>query len=304
MTRQLDPTSLRVFVSVVEEGTIAAAAAREHLVAAAVSKRISEIEGLLNTRLLVRTNKGVEPTDAGVALARLARKALAELDQIPLALKGHASGVSGLVRVCASPSALAQFVPADIKSFLDKHPGVQVELEAVTSWDVNKAVADHSADVGIFTSAPLHAGLETAAYRQDRLVLCTSKDHFLDGTPVSLLDVLDEDFVGVPPGTSIGTLLALGARARNRSLQVRMEAAGFDALCVMIGCGLGVSVLPEAIASRNAAALELKTIPLTDEWAVRKFWVCKRKDAQPVASRLLWMHLQEQAKLAMGSEGP
>jgi DNA-binding transcriptional LysR family regulator len=46
---KLDPVSLRLFVSVVEEGTIAAAAKREHIAAAAVSKRLSELEELLDS---------------------------------------------------------------------------------------------------------------------------------------------------------------------------------------------------------------------------------------------------------------
>ncbi|MES1163500.1 MAG: LysR family transcriptional regulator, partial [Rhizobacter sp.] len=46
---KLDPVSLRLFVAVMEEGTIAAAALREHLAPAAVSKRVSELEGALNT---------------------------------------------------------------------------------------------------------------------------------------------------------------------------------------------------------------------------------------------------------------
>jgi DNA-binding transcriptional LysR family regulator len=72
---KLDPLSLRLFVSVVEEGTIAAAAAREHIAAAAVSKRLSELEDQLNTQLLTRSNKGIVVTAAGVALLDMARGA-------------------------------------------------------------------------------------------------------------------------------------------------------------------------------------------------------------------------------------
>jgi 3-isopropylmalate/(R)-2-methylmalate dehydratase large subunit len=62
---RLDPVSLQLFVSLIETGTIAGTGACEHLAASAVSKRISELEAVLDTRLLVRTNKGVEPTAAG-----------------------------------------------------------------------------------------------------------------------------------------------------------------------------------------------------------------------------------------------
>ena len=69
----IDPLSLKLFVSIVEEGTIASAAEREHIAASAVSKRISEMEEIFHTQLLRRTNKGVVPTEAGITLLQLAR---------------------------------------------------------------------------------------------------------------------------------------------------------------------------------------------------------------------------------------
>ena len=162
--QRLDPTSLKLFVRVVEEGTIAAAADREHIAAAAVSKRLTEIEALLGTQLLLRTNKGIDPTAAGVALLGLARRALHELDQIPLHMQGYASGVRGLVRVCASMSAITQFLPADIQTFLARYPDVQVQLEERNSSQVTRSVAENASDVGVFTSAPSDPQLETFSY--------------------------------------------------------------------------------------------------------------------------------------------
>jgi DNA-binding transcriptional LysR family regulator len=79
---KIDPTSLRLFIAIVEEGSIAAAAEREHLAGAAVSKRITQLEYVLRTQLLSRTHKGVEPTAAGVALLNLARRAVSYLDDL------------------------------------------------------------------------------------------------------------------------------------------------------------------------------------------------------------------------------
>lgn len=295
---RLDPISLKVFISVVEAGTIAAAAAREHLVPAAVSKRISEIEVALKTQLLVRTNKGVEPTAAGLALSALARKALLELDQIPLQLQGYASGVCGLVRVFASISAMAQFLPGDMKSFLETYPDVQIQVEECSSTAATRAIADNAADVGIYTAAPPNTELETWRYDEDRLVLCVPNGHALAARQdVSLDEVLDEDFVGMGNGTAIGLALQRNAGLRERSLRVRMQAGSFDALCVMIGCGLGVGVMPEAIARRNARELQLRMVSLRESWARRDFWICTRREqASPPAALLLARHLQACAR--------
>lgn len=294
---RLDPTSLQLFIRVVEEGTIAAAADREHIAAAAVSKRLSEIESALRTPLLMRTNKGVEPTAAGRALLSLARRALHELDQIPVQLQSYASGVRGLVRVCASMSAITQFLPGDIEAFLAEYPDVQMHLEEKVSAAVTKAVADNAADIGVFTAAPHGDQLETFAYRSDRLVLCMPKDHPLGAkAELSFLEALDYDMVGLHTGSAIVVELDRAAGAAQRSLNLRIQVTSFDAQCMMISCGLGVGVLPEAVAQRNAATLNIQTVPLTDMWARRQFKVCMRSsESVPIAARLFVRHLQASA---------
>ena len=296
---RLDPTSLKLFVRVVEEGTIAAVAEREHIAAAAVSKRLSEIESVLRTPLLMRTNKGVEPTAAGMALLALARRALHELDQIPVQMQSYSSGVRGLVRICASMSAITQFLPADIESFVCEYPDVQMHLEEKVSTVVTKAVAENAADVGIFTAAPHGEQLETFGYHADRLVLCTPKAHPLAArTALSFVDALDYDVVGLHSGSAIGVELDRAASAAQRPLSLRIQVTSFDALCMMIGCGLGVGVLPEAVARRNAATLNIRMVPLTDAWAHREFKICVRSsESLPVAARLLVNHLRKRASM-------
>ena len=294
---RLDPTSLKLFVRVVEEGTIAAAAEREHITAAAVSKRLSEIESSLGTPLLRRTNKGVEPTAAGVALLALARRALHELDQIPVQMQSYTSGVRGLVRVCASMSAITQFLPVDIRSFLDEYPDVQVQLEERVSNVVTKAVAENSADIGIFTDAPHGQQLEAFDYHADRLVMCTHRDHPLAvAKKLSFADALDEPIVGMHAGSAISIQLGRAASQAGRALNLRIQVTSFDALCMMISAGLGVGVLPEAVARRNAATLNIALVTLTDAWAHRAFRICVRSsESLPVAARLLLKHLMKSA---------
>jgi DNA-binding transcriptional LysR family regulator len=293
--QRLDPTSLKLFVRVMEEGTIAAAADREHIAAAAVSKRLTEIEALLGTQLLLRTNKGVEPTAAGVALLALARRALHELDQIPVQMRSYASGVRGLVRVCASMSAITQFLPADIQTFLARYPDVQVQLEERTSTVVPRLVAENAADIGIFTSAPADPQLETFAYQRDRLVVCAPRAHPVAARrEVGFADIAGEELVGMHTGSAIGVLLSRAAGLAERPLRLRIQVTSFDALCMMVHCGLGVGVLPEAVARRNAVTLDVAVIALTDAWAQREFRIAVRRGGSlPVAARLLAEHLQE-----------
>ncbi|WPB55521.1 LysR family transcriptional regulator [Xylophilus sp. GOD-11R] len=297
MSAHLDPTSLRLFVRVAELGTIAAAAEREHLSAAAVSKRLSEIEGALHTPVLTRTNKGVEPTAAGRALLALARSALHELDQVSVQMQDYASGVRGLVRLTASMSALTQFLPGHLQGFLAAHPEVQLQIDEKTSSQIPKAVAENATDIGIYLPVQPGPPLQTFAYASDRLVLVTAPGHALARhRQIALADTLAYDFVGLHTGSAINTQLAGFTRAAQRSWRLRMQVTSFDALCLMVSAGMGVAVLPQVVAERNALTTPLALVALTDASAQRDFLIGVRSlEALPRAAQLLVEHLRAAA---------
>lgn len=74
--RQIDLSSLDLFVLICEHGSIARAAEQGGMVASAVSKRVAELESLARTPLLLRHARGVRPTPAGELLLEHARTIL------------------------------------------------------------------------------------------------------------------------------------------------------------------------------------------------------------------------------------
>lgn len=297
---RLDPTSLKLFVRVAEEGTIAAAAEREHLASAAVSKRLSELEAAIGARLLIRTNKGVEPTDAGRALMRLARRALHELDQIPALMEGYASGVRGVVRICASMSAITQFLPSDLRAFADAYPDVQLQLQERISSGAARAVAEDAADVAIFTACAHGDDVESFAYRRDRLALCVPSSHRLASRAgVKLADFADEPLVAMHAGSAIGVAVERAAGLAGRAIEPRISVTSFDAQGMMIGNGFGVGLMPEAVARRHASAFGLSVVAVDEPWAEREFRVgVRRGGAASRAADLLVQHLVAVAQAA------
>lgn len=294
---QLDPLSLRLFVSVVEEGTIAAAATREHIAAAAVSKRISELEGQLNTQLLTRSNKGISVTAAGIALLDLARGVLDDLDKIVEQMQDFSSGSRGSVRVLANISAITQFMPAALKSFLAKHPLVQVSLQERVSTAVTRGVADNLADIGIFTQVPYGDNLEVHRYRKDELVLIVPNAHALaHRSSVSFAETLDHEFVGLHAGSSLNFQMMKAASELGRSLKLRIQVNSYDAQCLMVEAGLGIGLLPK-LSVETYNALAIKTIALDEPWAHRQLDICVRSYASlSVAAKLLFDHFQQQGQ--------
>lgn len=286
---KLDPVSLRLFVSVVEEGTIAAAAKREHIAAAAVSKRLSELEELLDSTLLKRTNKGVTPTDAGLSLLFMARSALNNLNEIVVQMRDYSHGRRGSVQVLANISAITQFMPGLIKSFMARYPLIHIGLEERRSLEITKAVAENRADIGIFTRLPHGADIEVFPFRHDQLVLLVPNEHPLaERESVSFAETLEYDYIALRSGTHLNFQLIKAANDIGRSLKIRMEVSSYDALCLMVQAGVGIGIMPKGsveIYRMEGACI----VNLHEDWAQRALNVCVRSRAGLSASAALFL---------------
>lgn len=291
---RFDFRDLELFVATAEVGSIAKAAERVHTVASAVSKRLSELESQFGTALLVRGAKGVELTSAGHALLVKARALLYQADKLQDEMHQHASGVRGQVRVFANISAIVEFLPDALASFMKLHPDVSVQLEEQVSSTIAQAVADNRADLGIVSEVPVLDGLLTVPFRSDELVLVVQPDHPLSQTTqVTFEQVLAQPFVGLHADSALYLLLSRVAADAGKSIQLRIQVTSFDAVCAMVAAGLGISVVPRAAATPYVQSLKLTTIPLMNSWAHRQLLLCTRQGTLHPAAQLLLNHLRQ-----------
>lgn len=271
--------SLQVFITVVEEGSIAKAAEKEHIATSALSKRISELEQSLGTPLLMRQARGVEPTIAGSVLAKGARLLLRNASDLAEEIEHFASGLSGHVRIAANISSITQFLPADLSHFCEKNPFVRVDLEERVSTEVVRLVEANAADIGIYTSADKDIGLETFPYRKDRMVLVVPGGHPLAShDSVSFNETLGYDHVGMHPGSAANFMLVRQASELQKQLKLRFQVTSYDAMIAMIKAGMGIGVIPDE--SITLYAIDgLKVLHLDDAWASRQLKICVRSSA-------------------------
>jgi DNA-binding transcriptional LysR family regulator len=285
--------SLQLFVAVVEEGTIAAAAERENIAASALSKRISELERLVGTPLLLRKARGVEPTAAGQILVRGARTLLHQADDVAAEVRNFATGESGHVRVAANLSSITQFLAQDIASFNAGHPNIQIDLEERVSAVVTRMVLDNVADIGVFNASDDESRLVVVPYREDRMVLVAPAGHALAGrSQVAFEETLDHEHVGMHRGSAANDMLLRAANAFDRPLRMRFFVTSYDAMIAMVKAGLGIGLIPQkSIALYDAG--ELSVIALIDPWARRKLKLCVRPgDTMSAAAQMLLAHLR------------
>ena len=290
---RFDLQTLKAFVSVVEAGSIAAAAAREHLVASGISKRIADLEREAGTALLYRQPKGVTPTPAGSALFHHAKQTLLHLQRIERDLSEYAGGVRGHVRIFANTSAIVQFLPEELAEFLTRNPGIKIDLEETTSWLIVEAVENGVADIGICPGNIPVGRLQTFPYRSDRLMVVVKAGHPLaKRKTLRLRDTLACDHVGLQEGSSLHRLITQSAEAEGGTVKLRIQVKGFDGLRRMVQAGHGVGILPEGSLRPYLKVMGLAAIPLAEDWARRNFQLLVRDlAALPVPARSLAKHL-------------
>ncbi|MCZ2721598.1 LysR family transcriptional regulator [Marinomonas sp. 15G1-11] len=278
----IDPTSLRLFVCVIEQGSIAKAAELNFIAASAISKRIKELEQLLHTPLMMRTNRGVVATPAGKALLQMSRGVLHQLDDIYNQMNEFSHGLRGQVRMVANISAISQFLPKQLRSFLNQNPQVQIHLEEKISSEIVRAVAENSADIGIVTIASReYTDLSIYPYKTDRLVVITPVGHPLGQfKEINYIDTLDYDYVGLHTGSAINNQMLKASEAESLPLNMRIQVTSYEALCSMVESGLGIGLMPIDIARPYIKASRIEALPLLDSWAHRELKICVRSSDQ------------------------
>ena len=293
--RRFDFVTLKLFISVADEGRLTAAAEREHLALAAVSKRISDLETLVGTTLLYRRPRGVELTPAGQAFLHHARRIMDNIERLQAELSEYGEGVRGHVRIHSNTSAIIAFLPQDLSAFSRLYPEIKIDLQERVSSEIIAAVRDGLTDIGIFAGHVAAPDLQQLSYRQDRLVLMTPIDHPLAGRErIAFNEALAFDFIGLQQDASLQSLLNEQANLAGKTLRMRIQVRSFDAICRMIHHGMGVGVLPEQTIYRDLGDLQLKSIPLSDPWAQRELVIGMRRYASlHVTARHLVDHLTQ-----------
>ncbi|GAA5232859.1 LysR family transcriptional regulator [Verticiella sediminum] len=284
---RFDLTSMRLFIAVVEHGSITRAAEQLCVAATAASRRIADLEEQFGLALFERRPHGVVLTEAGRSLLPHARTLMLAVEAMHSDAAAHALGDRGVVRISACTSAALQFLPRDLHGHQQAYPDIDIDLREMSSHDVVKSLAQGNADIGILEShvAVPSAGWESAVYRRDRLLVIAPRGHPLaQRQALGFDDLLPYAFVALAEGTASQALLQRETSRRGAQLRQRIRTRSFDTLTAMVRAGLGIGLMPEPAAQWLAADQGLVRVPVHEAWAERTFLLCHRPASEVSAS--------------------
>jgi DNA-binding transcriptional LysR family regulator len=273
-----DLTDLRLFLQVVDGGSITRGAERTHLALASASARISSMEKALGAPLLVRHRRGVLPSPAGWLLVAHARLIVERLARMESELARFADGQPSTLVFLANTSATETFAAAAVTEYMRDQTDIDVELKELPSEQIVAAVTNGNAELGLIADTVDVGRLECRMVRPDPLVVVTRRDHEVaDRARISFSECLDHPFVGYVEGNPLQEHLSGRSHPLGRRPRYRARLPETEAICRAVSAGVGIAVLPALAASRWRGSLDLVMVPLTNTWAQRALILCSRR---------------------------
>lgn len=265
-----DIDSLALFLRAAELGNLTRAAEASHITVPAASRRLALLEHQFKVQLFARHSRGLELTPAGERLLQLAREVIAGVHHMRAEMGNYARGPQSVLRLHGNTSAMTQFLPADVAHFQATHPEVRIVLEECWSEEAVRRVRSGEADLGVLVEGCDASGLWTRPYRSDRLAAVLRADDPCEAAEVAFADLIERDLVGLEGSSTLTRLLTAQAAGLLRPIALRVQVRSFEAVCRAVEARLGVGILPLAAARSFADAMQLKVLPLTDAWALRR----------------------------------
>lgn len=278
---RFDLSDLRIFVNVVQSGSITGGAERSHRAVASISNRIKEMESEMGTPLLIRDRTGVTPTEAGRRLLGHSYRLLSEAQRMNDDLSEYRKRERGFIKLACNSLALQELIGPPVSQFLKKHPRIHLSIEEMVNNQIPGAIDDGTADIGVM-ALPMDAKeLETVPLLVDRYVIIVpSAWPVARGRRAHFAEFLQYEFVGPGRGTWMHMQLQQHAIQSGQSFDSHVQVRNFTMTCALVSDGLGVAIVPALVALRLKSQMRFTVIELEDDWARLPLVVCMRKRSE------------------------
>ena len=267
---------LRVFQAVVATRSFTRAGAQVALSQPAVSRCVTELEEQLGVKLLDRTTREVEPTEAGRGLAARLGTVLEELDAVLEDVHGLATKRRGRVRVASSPTLSANLLPECIALGKTRHPGIELLVLDRIQHDALASVLRGEVDFGVVIDPQLTDELHCEDIFSEPFCLVMPRSHrFAAKRSVRWSALSGEPLVLLDHASGSRRLIDSALRREGVQATVAQEVGHPTTILRMLSAGLGISVLPE-LALAPEGLHDLVTRPLTPR-VERSIMLVRRK---------------------------
>ncbi|MFS2224243.1 nitrogen assimilation transcriptional regulator NAC [Pantoea sp. B65] len=240
---------LKYFIKIVDVGSLTQAADILHIAQPALSQQLATLEGEVNQQLLIRTKRGVTPTEAGKILYTHAQAILRQCDQAQSAIDGSALALSGSVSVGLAPGTAAQQLALPLmEEVYRQHPGIVLYFNENFGTTLSELIMNGRMDMAvIYGNREIHGLRFMPLMKENLCFVCPNKlaspvktitlaevaryELFLPRIYNIMRKVVDDAFIH-----------------EGLAYRVKCEIESQTTLNAALAAGLGCTIMPESAA--------------------------------------------------------
>jgi DNA-binding transcriptional LysR family regulator len=260
----MDIPNLQAFVAVAETGSFSMASDNLFLTQPAISKRISALETELDIHLFDRIGRKITLTEAGHALLVRARTILQQVEDSKRAIQNLSGHVAGKLSIGTSHHIGLHRLPPVLRAFTHTHPEVELDLHFMDSEEACNAIEHGELELGIVT-LPLEPAkvLQTHQVWPDPLDIVVNQSHPLASVDkISARHLANYSAILPTRGTYTRQIFEHTMRKHKLELKVGLSTNYLETIKMMVSVGLGWSVLPRSMLSKELKTLNIEGITL------------------------------------------
>lgn len=288
----LNLNQISTFVTVIEEGSLSAAAEKLKLTQPAVSLHLQNLEDYFGVNLLNRRGKEMEMSPAGETLFREGKKLISSYIRIEEQIFEEIFKTKNKIVIGAGPIMTDYVIPHMMGFFKKNHPGIDLVVEPMETDSIVRGVLDHSLDVGFVGYPVKNNKLEVQEWIKDELLLIVPPDHPFAGRPfICVEDLKGQDFIWRKEVTGMSRFFEDRIKQTGNDIDFTPSIIVPSTMSVLtsVQAGLGISVISRWVVENPVESGVVASVPIKDVSLLRNLYVINHrlKKKPPVVSAFL-----------------
>lgn len=294
----LNVHQLHIFYTVAERGSFSAAAQALHMTQPAVTMQVQALEERFGTKLLNRTTKKLELTEAGHYLLPQARKAVELMRETDTLMARFIEELKGRLVFAASLTFGEYVLPRLLGTFLRKYPDISVNMKVMNTTEIIDSIGNHGLDFGIIEAPCDVPGFDAEAVMNDELTLVVPASHpFALRDEVELAEVIQEPMVLREKGSGTRQIMEDELQRHgvaDGQLRILSEFGSTGAVKSAVEAGLGLSIISKWTIKHEVALGLIKPVRIKGVSFIRQFYAVRLQSSLlPIPAAALLHALRE-----------
>ena len=269
---------LNTLIVVAKHRSISRASEELYRTPPAITKQIKTLEKEYGIQIFEKKAKRRILTEDGKKLLNYANRLIDLANESKEAFSGDHGRVTGLLKIATIFAVGVYILPKLIRSFSDKYPDPDVNIELNNSDNVIRAVKRHDANFGFVGKKLEDPLISFHLFYRDRICLVTGATQSIKKKKMTWKEVEGLTFIRRERGSDIRDATDLWLKERSISLRAKMELNDTEAIKECLKCGIGFSLLPQSTIQNDVESGFIRAVSVPHLNLSQHYYICHYSD--------------------------